>query len=49
VVSQLAFMHWLETGTLLVHTEAEEKLGCMSLDLNLLFSLLPNTEIHIMA
>lgn len=27
VVSMLAFMHWLETGTLLVHTEAEEKLG----------------------
>ena len=29
VVSLLAFMHWLETGTLLMHTEAEEKLGCM--------------------
>ncbi|CAN6576592.1 unnamed protein product [Malus baccata var. baccata] len=27
VVSLLAFMHWLETGTLLLHTEAEEKLG----------------------
>ncbi|KAM5559776.1 hypothetical protein ABKV19_021120 [Rosa sericea] len=27
VVSVLAFMHWLETGTLLLHTEAEEKLG----------------------
>ncbi|KAL0375067.1 UNVERIFIED_CONTAM: hypothetical protein Sradi_3422400 [Sesamum radiatum] len=30
VVSLLAFMHWLETGSLLLHTEAEEKLGCMS-------------------
>ncbi|KAE8684290.1 Non-intrinsic ABC protein 12 isoform 1 [Hibiscus syriacus] len=27
VVSLLAFMHWLETGNLLVHAEAEEKLG----------------------
>ncbi|KAA8516558.1 hypothetical protein F0562_016936 [Nyssa sinensis] len=27
VVSLLAFMHWLETGSLLMHTEAEEKLG----------------------
>ncbi|KAI3474635.1 hypothetical protein Pfo_029817 [Paulownia fortunei] len=27
VVSLLAFMHWLETGSLLRHTEAEEKLG----------------------
>ncbi|KAI8563328.1 hypothetical protein RHMOL_Rhmol03G0103800 [Rhododendron molle] len=27
VVSLLAFLHWLETGNLLVHTEAEEKLG----------------------
>lgn len=27
VVSLLAFMHWLETGTLLLHNEAEEKLG----------------------
>ncbi|XVF07884.1 hypothetical protein REPUB_Repub06bG0177600 [Reevesia pubescens] len=27
VVSLLAFMHWLETGTLLLHTEAEGKLG----------------------
>lgn len=27
VVSLLAFMHWLETGNLLIHTEAEEKLG----------------------
>lgn len=30
VVSLLAFMHWLETGNLLLHTEAEEKLGCMT-------------------
>ncbi|CAH2058959.1 unnamed protein product [Thlaspi arvense] len=35
VVSQLAFMHWLETGTLLVHTEAEEKLGLNSLEFGL--------------
>ncbi|XP_039013408.1 translin-like [Hibiscus syriacus] len=27
VVSLLAFMHWLETGNLLLHTEAEETLG----------------------
>lgn len=27
VVSLLAFMHWLETGSLLIHTEVEEKLG----------------------
>ncbi|XP_057475134.1 uncharacterized protein LOC130763263 isoform X1 [Actinidia eriantha] len=27
VVSVLAFMHWLETGSLLMHAEAEEKLG----------------------
>lgn len=27
VVSLLAFMHWLETGCLLMHNEAEEKLG----------------------
>ncbi|XP_041028251.1 translin [Juglans microcarpa x Juglans regia] len=27
VVSLLAFMHWLETGSLLMHSEAEEKLG----------------------
>ncbi|GJU72612.1 translin [Tanacetum coccineum] len=27
VVSLLAFMHWLETGDLLIHTEVEEKLG----------------------
>lgn len=29
VVSLLAFMHWLETGNLLMHEEAGEKLGCM--------------------
>jgi hypothetical protein len=29
VVSVLTFMHWLETGKLLEHKEAEEKLGCM--------------------
>lgn len=27
VVSLLAFMHWLETGKLLMHMEAQEKLG----------------------
>ncbi|KAK3033742.1 hypothetical protein RJ639_034517 [Escallonia herrerae] len=27
VVSLLAFMHWLETGSLLMHSEAEDKLG----------------------
>ncbi|XP_031279062.1 translin-like [Pistacia vera] len=27
VVSLLAFMHWLETGTLLMHAEVEQKLG----------------------
>nr|CAD1835976.1 unnamed protein product [Ananas comosus var. bracteatus] len=30
VVSLLAFLHWLETGSLLMHTEAEKKLGCES-------------------
>lgn len=29
MVSLVAFMHWLETGTLLMHSEAEEMLGCM--------------------
>ena len=29
-VSLLTFMHWLETGNLLMHTEAEQKLGCTS-------------------
>ncbi|KAF9596615.1 hypothetical protein IFM89_012738 [Coptis chinensis] len=28
-VSLIAFLHWIETGDLLTHTEAEEKLGCM--------------------
>ncbi|KAG5043773.1 hypothetical protein JHK87_007688 [Glycine soja] len=28
VVSMLTFMHWFETGSLLEHKEAEEKLGC---------------------
>jgi predicted translin family RNA/ssDNA-binding protein len=32
VVSLLAFMHWLETGNLLMHTEAEEKLGLTDSD-----------------
>ncbi|XP_038998574.1 uncharacterized protein LOC120123817 [Hibiscus syriacus] len=32
VVSLLAFMHWLETGNLLMHTEAEETLGLNDLD-----------------
>ncbi|XVF76406.1 hypothetical protein PTKIN_Ptkin13bG0263800 [Pterospermum kingtungense] len=35
VVSLLAFMHWLETGTLLMHTEAEEKLGLNDSDFGL--------------
>lgn len=30
VVSMLAFMHWLETGGLLMHAEAQEKLGLCS-------------------
>jgi hypothetical protein len=30
VVSMLIFMHWLETGGLLMHAEVQEKLGCMS-------------------
>lgn len=28
VVSLIAFLHWLETGALLMHAEAEKKLGC---------------------
>ncbi|XP_035545060.1 uncharacterized protein LOC118348168 [Juglans regia] len=36
VVSLLAFMHWLETGSLLMHSEAEEKLGCIFFALFLL-------------
>ncbi|XP_020212266.1 translin [Cajanus cajan] len=35
VVSMLAFMHWLETGSLLEHKEAEEKLGLNSSDFGL--------------
>ncbi|KAL5546148.1 hypothetical protein UlMin_005835 [Ulmus minor] len=35
VVSLLAFMHWLETGSLLLHTEAEEKLGLNNLEFGL--------------
>ena len=27
-VSLIGFLHWLETGNLLMHSEAEEKLGC---------------------
>ncbi|KAK2658092.1 hypothetical protein Ddye_011144 [Dipteronia dyeriana] len=30
VVSLLSFMHWLETGSLLMHAEAEQKLGLNS-------------------
>lgn len=32
VVSLVAFLHWLETGALLVHAEAEKKLGLDSSD-----------------
>ncbi|KAF3441869.1 hypothetical protein FNV43_RR15784 [Rhamnella rubrinervis] len=35
VVSLLAFMHWLEAGSLLMHSEAEEKLGLNSSDFGL--------------
>lgn len=35
VVSLLAFMHWLETGSLLIHSEAEEKLGLNSSEFGL--------------
>ncbi|CAN1143106.1 TSN [Linum perenne] len=35
VVSLLAFMHWLETGDLLMHSEAEEKLELNGSDFNL--------------
>ncbi|GAB4833629.1 hypothetical protein Ancab_031876 [Ancistrocladus abbreviatus] len=35
VVSLLAFMHWLETGSLLMHTEAEVKLGLNTSDFGL--------------
>lgn len=37
MVSLLAFMHWLETGTLVLHSEVEEKLGCKFLYLFMLF------------
>uniref|UniRef100_A0A6N2L5V3 Translin n=1 Tax=Salix viminalis TaxID=40686 RepID=A0A6N2L5V3_SALVM len=35
VVSLLTFMYWLETGNLLMHSEAEEKLGLNSLEFGL--------------
>ncbi|CDP06756.1 unnamed protein product [Coffea canephora] len=35
VVSLLAFMHWLETGTLLLHAEAQEKLALNSSEFGL--------------
>ncbi|XP_050226340.1 uncharacterized protein LOC126676225 [Mercurialis annua] len=35
VVSLLGFMHWLETGNLLLHNEAEEKLGLNSSEFGL--------------
>ncbi|GMH15884.1 hypothetical protein Nepgr_017725 [Nepenthes gracilis] len=35
VISLLAFMHWLETGSLLMHAEAEEKIGLNSSDFGL--------------
>ncbi|KAL8036210.1 hypothetical protein ABFX02_12G144400 [Erythranthe guttata] len=35
VVSLLAFMHWLETESLLLHAEAEEKLGLKSSEFGL--------------
>ncbi|KAI3447579.1 hypothetical protein Pfo_004244 [Paulownia fortunei] len=35
VVSLLAFMHWLETENLLLHAEAEEKLGLKPLEFGL--------------
>ncbi|XP_043816379.1 translin isoform X2 [Manihot esculenta] len=35
VVSLIAFMHWLETGNLLAHSEAEEKLGLNSSEFGL--------------
>ncbi|WJZ93112.1 hypothetical protein VitviT2T_012074 [Vitis vinifera] len=34
-VSLLTFMHWLETGNLLMHTEAEQKLGLNASDFGL--------------
>ncbi|XP_054800452.1 uncharacterized protein LOC129304717 [Prosopis cineraria] len=35
VVSLITFMHWLETGSLLMHAEAEEKLGLNSSEFGL--------------
>ncbi|KAJ1295420.1 hypothetical protein BS78_01G222600 [Paspalum vaginatum] len=35
VVSMLGFMHWLETGGLLMHAEAQEKLGLTSAEFGL--------------
>ncbi|KAL9232378.1 hypothetical protein vseg_007497 [Gypsophila vaccaria] len=35
VVSLLTFMHWLETGVLLMHHEAQEKLGLNATDFGL--------------
>ncbi|XP_028775182.1 translin [Neltuma alba] len=35
VVSLITFMHWLETGNLLMHAEAEEKLGLNSSEFGL--------------
>ncbi|ERM94850.1 hypothetical protein AMTRI_Chr07g29300 [Amborella trichopoda] len=35
VVSLLAFLHWLETGNLLMHTEVEDKLGLDASDFGL--------------
>ncbi|KNA12045.1 hypothetical protein SOVF_129420 [Spinacia oleracea] len=35
VVSLLAFMHWLETGSLLLHPEAQEQLGLNTSDFSL--------------
>lgn len=37
MVSLLAFMHWLETGTLVLHSEVEEKLGCKFFSLFTIF------------
>lgn len=42
MVSLLAFMHWLETGNLLVYTEVEEKLECEFLLLVLLIIQIGN-------
>lgn len=37
VVSLLALLHWLETGNLLLHTDAQEQLGCMFMAFRSLF------------